>query len=197
MRVLIIVDVQYDFLPGGSLAVPEGDKVIGYINGIHKNYDLIVATQDWHPVDHFSFISQHPNHKVFDVLDLDFGQTQVLWPDHCVRGTSGADLSKDLDQREIHAIFRKGTNRNVDSYSGFFDNRRESSTGLGGYLMEKGVREVDVCGLAADFCVFFTAMDALEQGFATRILLDGTRAIDDHDFAQKQQQFLDAGGALG
>ncbi|MGO1242857.1 MAG: bifunctional nicotinamidase/pyrazinamidase [Sphingobacterium sp.] len=196
MKVLIIVDIQNDFLPGGALAVPGGDQVIPYINGIQGDYDLVVATQDWHPSDHFSFISGHPGREVFDVLNLEGGQTQILWPDHCVQGSLGAQLPGSLAQEAIHAIFRKGVNKEIDSYSGFFDNRRQASTGLGGYLTEKGATQVDVCGLAADYCVFFTAMDALEQGFKTRILLEGTRAIDDQDFVQKQKQFLSAGGAL-
>lgn len=196
MKALLIVDVQYDFLPGGALAVKEGDQIIPYINEIQKDYDLVVATQDWHPADHFSFITQHTGRQVFDVLDLGDGHSQVLWPEHCVQGSAGAELSTDLWQDAIQAIVRKGTNGAIDSYSGFFDNRREASTGLGGYLMEKGVRDVDVCGLAADFCVFFTAMDSLEQGFTTRILLDGTRAIDDQNFKAMQERFVAAGGVF-
>ena len=196
MNVLIIVDLQYDFLPGGSLAVEGGDHVIPFINSIQPNYDLVVATQDWHSEDHFSFISQHSKHSVFDVIELEKGGTQVLWPDHCIQGSQGAELTRELKQHNIQAIFRKGTRRDIDSYSGFFDNQREVSTGLGGYLVEKGVTHVDVCGLAADYCVFFTAMDALEQGFNTRILSEGTKAIDSLDFSDKSRQFINAGGEI-
>lgn len=196
MKALIIVDVQYDFLPQGALAVADGDLIIPYINSVQGDYDLVVATQDWHPADHSSFISQHPGQTVFDEITLQEGGTQVLWPDHCVQGSPGAALADDLHQQALEAIFRKGTNPAIDSYSGFFDNQRRSSTGLGGYLLEKGVRAVDVCGLAADYCVFFTAMDALEQGFDTRILLAGTKAIDPDAFVEKGNQFVAAGGKL-
>lgn len=195
MHALLIVDIQYDFLPGGALAVADGDAVIPIINRVQEDYGLVVATQDWHPAGHHSFASAHAGHKPFDTIDLD-GLEQVLWPDHCVQGTAGARLSDQLDTHRIEAIFRKGTDPAIDSYSGFFDNGKRKRTGLAGYLRDRGVTAVSVCGLAADYCVYFTAMDALQLGFETRILEDAVRAIDAMSYAEKRSAFVRQGGQL-
>lgn len=195
MKSLIIVDVQNDFLPGGALEVSKGDEVISAINQLQREYDLVVATQDWHPNDHLSFGSQHPEHNLFDVIDLN-GFAQKLWPNHCIQGTLGAALADTLDQHRIEAVFRKGLEKEIDSYSGFFDNGKRKVTGLHGYLQSRGVTEVHVCGLAADFCVFFTAMDALELRYRTAIISRATKAIDKGEFMNKKEQFVLKGGML-
>lgn len=195
MKALIIVDVQNDFLPGGALAVPDGDKVIPVINAIQKAYDLVVATQDWHPACHQSFASQHKGKQVFDTVNL-HGLPQTLWPDHCIQGTQGAALSAGLDTQHVSAIFRKGMTATVDSYSAFFDNGHLQHTGLAAYLKSYAITEVHICGLAADYCVFFSAMDALEQGFSTAILLHATQPISPVGFERCQQAFMAKGGVL-
>ncbi len=195
MHALIIVDIQYDFLPGGALAVADGDAVIPVINRIQGDYELVVATQDWHPAGHHSFASSHPDHKPFATIDLN-GLDQVLWPDHCIRGTEGARLSNQLDTKHIEAVFRKGTNPTIDSYSGFFDNGKRKRTGLAGYLRDRDVTAVSVCGLAADYCVYFTAMDALQLGFEACILGDAVRPIDALAYAEKQEAFIKQGGQI-
>lgn len=196
MNALIIVDIQHDFLPGGALAVPEGAEVIKPINRLQAGYDLVVATQDWHPAGHKSFASSHPGKSPFDRIDL-HGLPQTLWPDHCIQGTAGAALSDGLDTQRIEAIFRKGMDLEIDSYSGFFDNGKRKNTGLVGYLRDRNVTSVAVCGLAADFCVYFTAMDALDAGFQATILDEATRAIDPADYENKKAVFLEKGGLLG
>lgn len=195
MKALIIVDIQNDFLPGGKLAVPKGNEVISFINSIQQDYDLVVATQDWHPTDHQSFASQHKGKTPFEQIDL-HGLPQTLWPDHCVQNTPGAEFAPALDQARIQAIFRKGTNPAVDSYSGFFDNGRLQSTGLGGYLNDKHVRSVHVVGLAADYCVYYTAVDSLELGFETSILTKGTKPIDRDRFIDQRSAYLAKGGNI-
>ncbi|MEQ8713555.1 MAG: bifunctional nicotinamidase/pyrazinamidase [Cyclobacteriaceae bacterium] len=177
MKALIIVDVQNDFLPGGALAVPRGDEIIPYINQIQSQYDLVVATQDWHPAYHGSFAANHAGTKPGEVISLN-GLDQILWPTHCVQGSFGAELAGDLDTKWIEKIFRKGEDSNIDSYSGLFDNGKKRSTGLGEYLKGKGVTEVEIVGLAADYCVKFTAIDAEEFGFQTTVLKEGTRAVN-------------------
>jgi nicotinamidase/pyrazinamidase len=176
-RALIAVDLQNDFLPGGSLAVPEGDAVVPLVNAVAPRFDIVVATQDWHPLDHGSFASNRPGHGVGDIVTL-AGRKQVLWPDHCVQGSSGAELNTGFDQRPVHAIVRKGMHPEVDSYSTFWDNARMRTTGLAGYLREVGVVEVWLAGLATDYCVLFSVLDALELGFATCVLSDACRGID-------------------
>lgn len=177
MKALIIVDVQNDFLPGGALAVPEGDEVIPYINSIQDKYDLVVATQDWHPANHGSFAANHQGRKPGDEIDLN-GLGQILWPIHCVQGSFGAELADTLNKALISKTFTKGEDPKIDSYSGLFDNGKRRSTGLGEDLKEKGVTHVDVVGLAADYCVKFTALDAHEFGFTTCVLKQGTRAVN-------------------
>lgn len=193
MKALIVVDIQNDFLPGGALAVQNGDAVIPVINKLQSHFGLVVATQDWHPADHKSFASVHPGKKVFEEISLD-GLPQVLWPDHCVQGTGGAEFSSTLDTKKIEAIFRKGMDKNIDSYSGFFDNGKKKATGMGDYLKGRGVSSIYVCGLAADYCVYFTALDGLEMGFQTTIIRDATRAINEENFKKVLKEFLSKGG---
>lgn len=175
--VLVVVDVQYDFLPGGNLAVAEGDEVVSLVNTLARRFTNVVMTQDWHPADHVSFASQHEGKAPFETIELDYG-TQVLWPDHCVQGTQGAQISRDLDIPQTQLVIRKGYNRQVDSYSGFQEADRKSRTGLAGYLRERGLTRVYVVGLATDFCVAWTALDARAGGFDTVVIEDATRAID-------------------
>lgn len=193
-RALIIVDVQYDFLQGGSLEVEDGDAIIPVINHLSesRDYDLVVATQDWHPPNHGSFASNHPGSSPFDEGELG-GMPQIFWPDHCVQGTSGAEIHKNLDMRPVEAIFRKGMDPDIDSYSGFFDNGHKKDTGLRHYLAGRGIEEVHVCGLAADICVYFTAKDALELGFKTRVIEAATRPIDAQKFEQIKTELAEKG----
>jgi nicotinamidase/pyrazinamidase len=175
--VLVIVDVQYDFLPGGSLAVADGDAIVPLINTLARKFTNVVFTQDWHPADHISFASQHYGKAPFETVELPYG-TQVLWPDHCVWNTRGAELSHDLDVPHGQLIIRKGYNRLIDSYSGFQEADRETLTGLAGYLNERDVDRLYVVGLATDFCVGWTAIDAAAGGFDVTVVEDATRAID-------------------
>ncbi len=195
MKALIVVDLQNDFLPGGSLAVPRGDEIIPLVNKIQEKFDLVVATQDWHPKNHLSFASNHPGKQPFEVINLN-GIEQVLWPDHCVQGEKGALFSRNFDDRRVEAIFRKGTDPSIDSYSGFFDNGRKKSTGLADYLRGRGVLQLYVCGLAAEFCVLYTALDAIELGFETYYLEDITRSLSQEGFKQAKEQILQRGGHL-
>lgn len=192
MKALLVVDLQYDFLPGGSLAVTDGDKIIDVINDIQPNFDLIVATQDWHPANHKSFAVQHPTHQIFDVIDLN-SIPQVLWPEHCVQGTKGAEFTSAWDNNKVAAIFRKGMNVEVDSYSGFYDNNKLSNTGLLGYLNDKNITELYICGLAAEFCVFFTAKDAKEAGIETYFLDFATKPITAEGLVQAKATMQELG----
>jgi nicotinamidase/pyrazinamidase len=177
MKALIIVDVQNDFIPGGALAVTEGDQVIPIINEIQQKFDFIIATQDWHPADHGSFAANHAQRSVGEFIELN-GVSQILWPVHCVQGTKGAEFHPDLKTEKWKTVFKKGTNPNVDSYSGFFDNNRMGDTGLSAFLKEKGIEEIFVCGLATDYCVKFTILDAISEGFKTTLIADATRAVN-------------------
>ncbi|MAT72693.1 MAG: nicotinamidase/pyrazinamidase [Planctomycetaceae bacterium] len=177
MKALILVDIQNDFLPGGALAVPHGDEVVPVANRLIPDYELVVATQDWHPSDHQSFASQHDGHAVGEVITVE-GLDQILWPDHCVQGTPGAEFAPDLNLGGIDHVIRKGTDRLFDSYSGFYDNGHRKATGLGDYLEQRGVAAVDVMGLATDYCVKFTALDAVQLGFETRLLVEGVRGVE-------------------
>jgi nicotinamidase/pyrazinamidase len=177
MRALILVDIQNDFCPGGALAVSEGDRIVPIVNRLMPRYDLVVATQDWHPAEHGSFASNNPGRKPGELHELG-GLPQVMWPDHCVQGTPGAEFHPQLDTRRVEAVFRKGTDKAVDSYSGFYDNAQRRSTGLLGYMKEKGVTEVAVVGLATDYCVKFTALDAARAGFATTLIEDAARGVN-------------------
>jgi len=174
---LIIVDVQNDFLPGGALAVRNGDAVIAPINAISPGFALVMATQDWHPANHLSFAANHAGKKVGEVIDLD-GLPQVLWPAHCVQNTAGAALADGLAQKRIARIFQKGIDPAIDSYSGFYDNGHRRSTGLGEFLRQQGVLDVYVAGLATDYCVKATVMDSVQLGFKTHLIADACRAVD-------------------
>ncbi|HEV7221774.1 MAG TPA: bifunctional nicotinamidase/pyrazinamidase [Pirellulales bacterium] len=177
MKALLLVDLQNDFLPGGALAVPGGDEVLPLANRLQGRFELVVATQDWHPADHVSFAANHPGKKPGDVISLD-GAQQVLWPVHCVEHTRGAELAAALDQRPIRRAFFKGADPQIDSYSGFYDNGRRRSTGLGEYLREQGAGEVYVLGLATDYCVKATALDARQLGFETWLIADACRGVN-------------------
>ncbi|QDU90346.1 nicotinamidase/pyrazinamidase [Pirellulimonas nuda] len=177
MKALILIDLQNDFLPGGALAVSGGDAVIPVANRLMPGYALVVATQDWHPADHLSFASQHPGKQVGQVTTV-AGLEQVLWPDHCVQGTPGAQLAAGLNLGGVDHVVRKGADRAIDSYSGFFDNDRRTATGLGEYLRQQGVTALDVMGLATDYCVKYTALDAVGLGFETTLLVEGTRGVE-------------------
>lgn len=192
MKTLILVDVQNDFIPGGSLEVPGGDRIIGPINRIMGRFDLVVATQDWHPTDHVSFASCHPGKKPFDMVEIK-GMNQTLWPDHCVQGTGGAEFHPDLGQDRIEAIIRKGMNREVDSYSAFYDNAHLRTTGLAGYLREKGAQDLYFGGLAADICVYFTVKDALEEGFSASVIEDAVCPLDAEGYAQIKKEIGERG----
>ncbi len=174
---LIVVDIQNDFLPGGALAVPRGDETVAIANRLMPLFPTVVLTADWHPADHSSFASQHAGKSPYDVVPMPYGN-QVLWPDHCVAGTSGADFAAGLETVRAHAVIRKGTDKNCDSYSGFLAADRKTPTGLAGYLKSRGVTTVFVCGLATDFCVAWTAQDAAAAGFKTYLIEDASRAID-------------------
>ncbi|HET6450499.1 MAG TPA: bifunctional nicotinamidase/pyrazinamidase [Spirochaetia bacterium] len=177
VRALLVVDVQNDFCPGGSLAVEAGDEVVPVINRVLPAFPLVVATQDWHPPDHVSFASSHPGRQPLDRIDVD-GMAQVLWPDHCVQGTRGAELHPRLDVTRVGLLLRKGMRRGLDSYSAFFENDHRTDTGLRHYLKGLGVREVVVCGLATDYCVFSSAMDARRLGFQVSLLADACRGVN-------------------
>lgn len=195
MKALLLIDIQNDFLPGGALAVPDGDKVIPLANALQQKFEVVVATQDWHPANHKSFASQHPGKDVFETIDLN-GLEQVLWPDHCVQGSPGARFSGELNMDRVEAIFRKGTDPEIDSYSGFYDNGHRKSTALAEYLRGKGVEEVYVLGLAADFCVYFSARDALKEGFRSFLIEDGTRPISVEGFEKAKQDLISSGGKI-
>ncbi len=177
MKALILVDIQNDFLPGGPLAVPDGDAVIPVANQLQAVLPLVVATQDWHPANHGSFAASHPGKQVFQQIELN-GLPQTLWPVHCVQNTKGADIADGLDLNRLKKIFPKGTDAGIDSYSGLFDNGHRKSTGLGEWLKAQGVTEVFVCGLATDYCVKFTALDAAQMGFKTHLIEDASRGVN-------------------
>ncbi len=176
-KALIIVDIQNDFCPGGALAVPEGDKIIPIINKMSGKFKKAVATQDWHPESHKSFAVNHPGNKVYDVIEYK-GIEQVLWPKHCVSGTPGAAFHPALDTENVDLILRKGSNPEIDSYSAFQENDKKTLTGLEGYLKFLNVKKTYFCGLALDYCVFYSAMDSKRLGFETYVIIDATKGID-------------------
>lgn len=174
---LIMVDLQNDFCPGGSLAVPDGDAIIPIANQLQDSFDLVIATQDWHPRDHVSFAANHPGHEVGDVITVD-NIFQILWPIHCVQETKGAEFYPGLNTKRIHKIFHKGVDKNIDSYSTFFDNEHLRETGLADYLRHEGIEDVYIMGLATDYCVKYSALDALELKFHVYVIADACRGID-------------------
>jgi nicotinamidase/pyrazinamidase len=197
MNALLIVDVQNDFCPGGALAVPEGDEVVPIINGLQSQFDLVVATQDWHPPNHGSFAASHADRQPGDVIDL-YGLPQTLWPIHCVQHTPGADFPPALDRSRIAQVFRKGVDPHIDSYSGFFDNGHRRSTGLAEYLKSQHVRDVYIAGLTTDYCVKFTALDAISLGFRVYVIEDACRGVNLNpgDVAQAINEMREAGVQL-
>jgi nicotinamidase/pyrazinamidase len=175
--VLLVIDIQNDFCPGGALAVPRGDEVVAVANRLGERFAHVVLTQDWHPAGHGSFASSHPGHQPFEAIELAYGP-QTLWPDHCVQDTAGAAFHRDLHLPRAELVVRKGFRRAIDSYSAFYENDRRTSTGLAGYLRDRGFERVFLIGLATDFCVHYSAVDACRAGFAAVLIEDGCRAID-------------------
>ncbi len=184
--------MQVDFTPGGALAVPEGDKIIPVINKLQEKFDLVIATQDWHPENHISFASNHENKNPFDTMEWQ-EMEQVLWPDHCVQNTPGADFHPQLEMKKVEAIFRKGMDWKIDSYSGFYDNGHKKNTGLAGYLRERNAVELFFCGLAADFCVYFSIIDALKEGFSATLIEDATKPINQEKFESIKKDLTEKG----
>ncbi|MEP3334297.1 bifunctional nicotinamidase/pyrazinamidase [Sedimentitalea sp.] len=195
-RALIVIDVQYDFCPGGALAVPGGDQIVGGINRLMVDFPTVILTQDWHPAGHSSFASSHPGKAPYETVEMPYG-TQVLWPDHCIQGTSGADFHEDLNTDRADMIIRKGYNPAIDSYSAFFENDKTTPTGLEGYLRTRGISDLTMVGLATDFCVNFSAVDAAKLGFSVTVNRDLCRAIDlNGSLAAALDDMADAGVKL-
>ncbi|MDF9801200.1 nicotinamidase/pyrazinamidase [Catalinimonas alkaloidigena] len=194
MDALLLVDIQNDFLSGGALEVEEGDQIVPVVNDLQPYFDLVVATQDFHPADHASFAANHEGKKPGDHIDLG-GLDQILWPVHCVQGSEGAEFSKDLNMDKVATVVKKGLDKNIDSYSGFYDNGHKRATGLSKYLKDKGVDRVFITGLAADVCVKFTALDALKEGFETVVIKDATRAVNlqEGDYEKTMEELREEG----
>ena len=191
--VLLIVDVQNDFCPGGALAVPDGDAIIPAVNRLARSFAHVILTQDWHPPGHASFASSHPGKRPFDAIEVSYG-TQILWPDHCVQGTQGASFHPELDVPHAELVVRKGFRSAIDSYSAFRENDRLTPTGLAGYLRERGLERITMCGLATDFCVAFSAIDGREAGFEVTVVTAACRGIDiDGSVARAMRSMSEAG----
>lgn len=195
MKALLLIDIQNDFIPGGTLAVPGGDEIIDVVDKLQSHFDLVIATQDWHPANHKSFASQHAGKQEFEVIELG-GLSQVLWPEHCVQGTNGAAFYPKLLMNRVEAIFRKGTDASIDSYSGFYDNGHLKSTGLADYLKGRGITDVYLVGLAGDYCVYFSAKDAIAEGFQTYLIEDAIRSINSNDFEKAKEDIIGNGGQV-
>lgn len=196
MKALVVVDVQNDFCPGGALAVQGGDEIVLPINDLMADYDAVLLTQDWHPAGHSSFASQHNGKAPFDVIDMPYG-VQVLWPDHCMQGSPGASFHPDLTVDRADLIIRKGFRPDIDSYSAFFENDHATPTGLEGYLRTRGIEALDMVGLATDFCVAYSAIDAAKLGFSVRVLESHCRAIDlDNSLEAARSNMCEAGVIL-
>jgi nicotinamidase/pyrazinamidase len=176
-QALIVIDLQNDFCPGGALAVAGGDEIVPLVNDLIRNFEHVVMTQDWHPAGHSSFASSHPGHQAFESIDMPYGP-QTLWPDHCIQGSIGSDFHSGLAWTKAELVIRKGFRGAIDSYSAFFENDHKTPTGLGGYLRERDIDEITLCGLATDFCVAYSALDAAAQGFAVTVRLDASRGIN-------------------
>jgi nicotinamidase/pyrazinamidase len=193
---LLVIDVQYDFCPGGSLAIAEGDLIVPVVNRLATGFEHVILTQDWHPADHASFASQHPGASVFGTIQLAYGD-QTVWPDHCVQGTRGAEFLRDMAVPHAELILRKGFRQAIDSYSAFFENDKITPTGLAGYLRERGLKRLFCVGLAFDICVRFSAEDAVRQGFEAIVLEDACRAVDLHGTKEAAYRgFADGGVTL-
>ena len=192
---LIIIDLQNDFCPDGYLAVDGGDQIIEKINSLQTFFTSIVLTQDWHPGDHLSFASNQDDKAPYETIKMPYG-VQVLWPDHCIQGTFGAEFHKDLDTSKANIIVRKGYRKNIDSYSAFYENDRSTMTGLDGFLKQNNIKKVYICGLALDFCVYYSAIDAKNLGFETYVILNATKAIDLDGSKRKALQDMESNGVL-
>ena len=191
--ILIIVDVQNDFCPGGALAVPQGDEIVPAVNRLAAEFAHVVLTQDWHPRGHASFARSHPGRQPFDTIEVSYGE-QILWPDHCVQGTRGADFHTNLDVPHAELVLRKGFRRAIDSYSAFFENDRRTPTGLVAYLKERSFERVTLCGLATDICVFYSALDGRQAGFEVTVVTEACRGIDvDGSLARAMSSMNEAG----
>ena len=197
MIALLIIDLQNDFLPGGALGVKDGNQLVPIINGLMNDYTIIIATQDWHPAHHGSFASNHPGKNPYDQITL-AGLPQTLWPAHCIQNTTGAEFAPGLQTERFTAIFQKGQNPDIDSYSGFYDNGHKQDTGLAGFLRKNGITEVHLCGIATDYCVKFTALDALTENFKTTILTNACRGVNlsPDDIDNALQEIKNQGGQL-
>jgi nicotinamidase/pyrazinamidase len=194
--VLLVVDVQNDFCPGGGLAVPAGDEIVPVVNRLGRDFAHVILTQDWHPPGHSSFASGHSGHRPFDTIDMPYGR-QILWPDHCVQGTAGAAFHPGLDLPRAELVLRKGYHAGIDSYSAFRENDRRTATGLAAYLRERGFERVTLCGLATDFCVLYSALDAAALGFVATVILNACRGIDrDGSLARALEEMRAAGVVL-
>ena len=193
MEALLVVDIQNDFCPGGALAVPEGDEIVPLINRLVKAFEHTILTQDWHPPGHLSFASSHPGKEPFQTVDLPYGE-QVLWPDHCVQGSTGAAFRSDLHADGAELILRKGYRREIDSYSAFYENDHVTPTGLTGYLRERGLTTLYLAGLATDFCVHWSAVDGRKEGFDVRVIEDATRGIDTNGSMGEAWRKMNAAG---
>lgn len=191
--VLVIVDVQNDFVPGGALAVPDGHNIIPSVNRLSRRFENVVLTQDWHPADHISFASSHAGRRPFEAIDLPYGR-QVLWPDHCLQGSQGAAFHAALDVPHAQMVIRKGCRRDVDSYSGFLEADRKTATGLAGYLRDRGLQHCFIVGLATDFCVAWTALDARHMGFEATVIEDACRGIDTGGSLERAWNDMQAAG---
>ncbi len=192
-RALIVIDVQNDFCPGGALAVSGGDEILPAVNELIADFERVILTQDWHPAGHSSFASSHAGKNPFEMIEMPYGE-QVLWPDHCIQGSSGAEFHPALEWTKAELVVRKGFRASIDSYSAFFENDHTTPTGLGGYLQERGISNVTLCGLATDYCVAFSALDAVKLGLTATVNLDACRGIDlDGSVATMIQRMKDAG----
>lgn len=177
MKALLIVDLQNDFCPGGALEVPEGDEIVPTVNKLVNVFDTVIQTQDWHPADHSSFASTHEGQEPYETIEMDYGE-QVLWPDHCVQGSMGAEFHPELNTMKTQVIIRKGFRKSIDSYSTFYENDKETPTGLTGYLEQRGITDLYTVGLATDFCVKWSILDGIDEGFNMHIVKDAVKGID-------------------
>ena len=194
MKALLIVDIQNDFCPGGALAVPDGDSIIPVTNKLIDHFNIIIQTQDWHPAGHSSFASAHPGKNPYDTIEMDYG-LQVLWPDHCVQGTTGAEFHPSLNTKKTQVIIRKGFRKEIDSYSTFFENDQKTTTGLTGYLKQRGITDLFVVGLATDFCVKWSVLDGIDEGFSMHIVKNAVRGIDIEGSVEKAWTEIEKKGA--
>ncbi|TVR17287.1 MAG: bifunctional nicotinamidase/pyrazinamidase [Balneolaceae bacterium] len=195
MKALLVVDIQNDFCPGGALAVSGGDEIVPIVNKLMDHFDAIILTQDWHPAGHLSFASSHKEKNPYDTTDMAYG-TQVLWPEHCIQGTNGAEFHPELHSDKAQVIIRKGFRKEIDSYSTFFENDQKTTTGLKGYLNQRGITELYTVGLATDFCVKWSVLDGIDEGFTMHIVKDAVRGIDLDGSLDAAWKEMEAKGAI-